>query len=140
MRFTERVKNALIRFMYGRNGIDQLNLCLIWLIIALHLAGLLIGGTVGSLINAAGTVAAVWAIFRIFSRNLLRRRAENAAFLCRVWYPVSGFVRRTRNRLGDREHRYFTCPNCRTVCRVPRGKGRIVITCPKCRTQIRAKS
>ena len=92
MRLTERVKNALIRFMYGRNGVDQLNLCLIWLVIVLHLAGLLTGGTAGSLIGSAGTVAAVWVIFRVFSRNLPRRRAENAAFcaacgiLCRALY------------------------------------------------------
>ena len=26
------------------------------------------------------------------------------------------------------------------VCRVPRGKGRIVITCPKCREEIHTKS
>ena len=40
----------------------------------------------------------------------------------------------------DKEHKYFTCPNCKTVCRVPRGKGKIVITCPKCGGEIRGKS
>lgn len=140
MRFTEKVKNALFRFMYGRNGVDQLNLCLIWLVIALNLAGALAGGMAGWLMSAVSTAATVWVFFRTFSRNLSRRRAENAAFVSRVWYPVSGFFRRTTARLRDREHRYFTCPNCRTVCRVPRGKGQIIITCPKCRTKIRAKS
>ena len=32
------------------------------------------------------------------------------------------------------------CPKCGTVCRVPRGKGKIVITCPKCGGEIRGKS
>ena len=140
MRFTEKVKNALFRFMYGRNGVDQLNLCLIWLVIAMNLAGALAGGMAGWLMSIVSTAATVWVFFRTFSRNLSRRRAENASFVSRVWYPVTGFFRRTSTRLRDREHRYFTCPNCRTVCRVPRGKGRIVITCPKCHRDIQAKS
>ena len=43
-------------------------------------------------------------------------------------------------RSMDKEHKYFTCPNCRTVCRVPRGKGKIIITCPKCGGSIHGKS
>ena len=46
----------------------------------------------------------------------------------------------SRNRDADREHRYFTCKNCKAICRVPAGKGRIVITCPKCGAQIKGKS
>ncbi|MBO4854202.1 MAG: hypothetical protein J5482_03560 [Oscillospiraceae bacterium] len=140
MRFAEKVRNALCRLMYGRNGVDQLNLCLIWLMIALNLAGAFTGGAAGAIVSVAGTAVTVWILFRVFSRNLPRRRGENAVFVSRVWYPVSSFVRRMTTRLHDREHRYFTCPDCRTVCRVPRGKGRIVITCPKCRREIRAKS
>ena len=140
MRFTQKVKNALIRFMYGRNGVDQLNFCLIWLVIALNLVGALIGGAPGSVISFVSTAATVWIVYRTFSRNLQRRRRENAAFVNRVWYPVTALFRRTGVRWKDREHRYFTCPDCRTVCRVPKGKGKIVITCPKCHREIRAKS
>lgn len=140
MGFTEKVKNALLRFMYGRNGVDQLNFCLIWLVIALNLAAVLIGGVAGSVISFLSTAATVWIVYRTFSRNLQRRRRENGVFVSRVWYPVTGFLRRTGARWKDREHRYFTCPACRTVCRVPKGKGKIVITCPKCHREIRAKS
>ena len=34
----------------------------------------------------------------------------------------------------------FTCPQCGAVCRVPKGKGRIVITCPRCGNEIHGKS
>ena len=37
------------------------------------------------------------------------------------------------DRIKDRQHRYFNCPRCRQVVRVPKGKGKISITCPKCR-------
>ena len=72
---------------------------------------------------------AVWALwaFRVFSRNLPRRREENARFL--RWMRTA---RGRMARLRDREHRYFPCPGCGATCRVPRGKGTLRITCPKC--------
>ena len=42
-------------------------------------------------------------------------------------------------RRADKEHKYFTC-RCGAICRVPVGKGKIVITCPKCGAKIEAKS
>ena len=49
-------------------------------------------------------------------------------------------LRRKKNQLQDKDHKYFTCKNCSAVCRVPRGRGKIVITCPKCGSEIRGKS
>ena len=45
-----------------------------------------------------------------------------------------------RARHADKEHRYFTCKQCKTICRVPVGKGKIIITCPKCGHQFIKKS
>jgi len=141
MNFFQRIGNALSRFMYGRNGADQLGLCSIWLLIILNVAGIFVrNGLPGAILSAAATVLAVWIIFRIFSRNLPRRRAENAAFLNRIWYPVRRRFSSARHQAKDRDHKYFTCPDCGAVCRVPRGKGRIVITCPRCGKQIRGRS
>lgn len=134
MKFLQRIGNALSRFMYGRNGLDQLGITALWVAIGLDVVNLFFKEqqTVYLILSTVSTVVAVWVLFRLFSRNLARRRAENARFLERVVYPL--------RRCRDRQHKYFTCPNCRTVCRVPRGKGRIVITCPKCRGEIRGKS
>ena len=118
--------------MYGRNGLDQLGTALL----GLDLAVALVRAPVVWLTKSAGVslgfsivFMAVWALwaFRVFSRNLPRRRAENARFLQRVWG-----LRRRMGRLRDREHRYFSCPGCRAICRVPRGRGTLRITCPKC--------
>ena len=43
-------------------------------------------------------------------------------------------------RRADKEHKYLTCKNCKTICRVPAGKGTIVITCPKCGHKIEGNS
>ena len=138
MSFFQRIRNALSRFMYGRNGADQLSLATLWAAVLLDIiaAVLKLGGVVESLLSLVSTLLLVVTIFRLFSRNLEKRRAENAAFLQKVWWPIKGKL----HRMKDKDHKYFTCPTCRTVCRVPRGKGKIVITCPKCRGEIHGKS
>ena len=142
MSFFQRLRSGLSRFMYGRNGADQLGLCMIWGAVLLDLAGLLAKkSTVAyGLFSLLSTVLVLWAIFRIFSRNLEKRRAENAAFLRKIWWPVKRKLQSGRQQRADRDHKYFTCPNCKTVCRVPVGKGKIVITCPKCGCEIRGRS
>lgn len=110
-----KLGDALRRFMYGRYGTDQLNLALMVLSIVLLLAGIWIKG-----LAVLAYLALFYYIFRCYSRNLAKRRQENAWFL-RVTAP-----------LRDRQHRYFRCPGCRQVVRVPKGKGRIKIGCPKC--------
>ena len=141
MGFFQRIGNAMARFMYGRNGVDQLNRALAAAYLILFFGGTLVSGVLKSELLATifatvENVVMLLLIFRMFSKNLAKRRAENAKFLQLVWWPL----KRKFTAVKDREHKYFTCPNCRTVCRVPRGKGKIVITCPKCRGEIHGKS
>ena len=142
MGFFQRLRSGLSRFMYGRNGADQLGLCMIWGAVLLDLAGLVAkkSAVLYGLFSLLSTALILWAIFRIFSRNLEKRRAENAAFLRKIWWPVKRKLQSGRQQRADKEHKYFTCPNCKTVCRVPVGKGKIVITCPKCGCEIRGRS
>ena len=137
MGFLRRIGNALVRFMYGRNGADQLCMAMILTALALNTVEIFVKhDLVYVILHTLSTVLTVWMIFRMFSKNLAKRRAENAKFLQLVWWPL----KRKFTAAKAREHKYFTCPNCRTVCRVPRGKGKIVITCPKCRGEIHGKS
>ena len=141
MSFLQRLGNAVSRFMYGRNGLDQLGKCTLWLMIIVNVIGFFVrSGISGFIINVLSTVLVIVTLFRFFSRNLYRRRAENAAFLNKVWYPVQRRLSGTKNRAMDKEHCYFTCDRCRAVCRVPKGKGSIIITCPCCGNEIRARS
>lgn len=141
MSFLQRIGNALSRFMYGRNGLDQLGMCMIWLLIAVNLVSICLSrGLLGAILSVLSTVLAITMLYRFFSRNLHRRRAENAVFLNKVWYPIQRRFSGARNQARDRDHRYFTCNRCQAVCRVPRGKGNIIITCPRCGNQIHAKS
>ncbi len=79
-------------------------------------------------------------LFRMFSKNINRRRMENYKFLMLV-SPVYSWFRKMRRRLVEsKTHRFFKCPSCRAELRLPKGKGNIVITCPKCRHEFKAKT
>lgn len=144
MGFFRQMGNGIARFMYGRNGMDQLNRALIFVYL-----GLCVVRTLTILIFRSGTLARIgdallWAVmvlilFRMFSKNLPKRRQENQKWTA-WWQGVRSRSDGARARHADKDHKYFTCKNCKTICRVPVGKGKIIITCPKCGAQIHARS
>ena len=134
---------AVARFMYGRNGMDQMNRTLLWAYLALCILRALLVIVTRSIVlsrifDLLITVMAVYLLFRMFSKNLPKRREENQKFLNWFW-KVKSNAAGAKARRADKEHKYFTC-RCGAICRVPVGKGKIVITCPKCGAKIEAKS
>lgn len=130
------IRRSLASFMAGRYGGDQLNLFLIVLYLMFYVVFLFTRLLVFELL---GTVVLVFTLFRTLSRNLERRRAENNRFLQIVrplWRKWSAF----RARAHDKEHRYFKCPNCGQLMRVPKGKGRITVHCRACGAAFEEKS
>ena len=139
--FFYRISSAMARFMYGRNGSDQLNMALLAAYLVLWVVQIFFGRVfaVRIALEAASVVLVAVVLFRCFSRNLAKRRAENARFL-NWWRPVKNRLSGARQRRHDKDHKYFTCKTCKTICRVPAGKGKIEITCPKCGGKIIGKS
>ena len=130
--------------MYGRNGMDQLNRSLFSLYIVLWLAGSLVGllaesAALNVLVNGLMWILVVLLFFRMFSKNLYKRREENQKWVNWLWKMKSNHAG-AKARHADKEHKYFTCKGCKTICRVPTGKGKIIITCPKCGAKIEAKT
>ena len=130
------VRGWLSRFMAGRYGGDQLNLFLIALYVVLYVVSLF---TRLLVLELLGTVVLVVSLLRTLSRNIERRRAENARFLQLV-RPIQRWWTTSRTRAHDKEHRYFKCPNCGQNMRVPRGKGRITVHCRTCGAAFEEKS
>ena len=130
------IRNALARFMYGRNGTDQLGLFTLTLYLLLWILQAFTGWFFLLLIEY---LLLFLTLFRMLSRNLARRRAENAKFL-QVVRPVKNRFLSHRARFKDKEHRYFKCPNCGQQMRVPRGKGRITVHCRSCGATFEEKS
>lgn len=138
----QRMGNAIARFMYGRNGADKLGIVMIWGSLLLDLVSAMLlrhHRIAGSMVNWLATLMCFYALFRMFSKNLGKRREENQRFVNWLWRMKSKSSG-ARARHADKDHKYFTCKNCKTICRVPVGKGNVEITCPKCGAKIRGKT
>ena len=140
----QKLRMAAGRFMLGRNGMDQLNYALLWAYLALWLIRAIVvtltrSLLVGRVFDIAADVAVVAILYRVLSRNLAKRQAENLRFL-NWWRRTKRLTDGAIRRRKDKEHKYYACPKCGTVCRVPTGKGNIIITCPKCGEKIQAKT
>lgn len=132
------MREKLQRFMWGRYGNDQLNRFL--------MAVMLIGLVLSMIFRFGGPfyfialAALIWSYFRMFSRNVAKRSAENQWYLKKSM-KVKGFFRKKKRELSQmKEYHIYKCPNCRQKLRVPRGRGRIAITCRKCGTEFFKKS
>lgn len=123
MNFRDKMNN----FFRGRYGYDDLNKFLLVLYIILVIIYLF---TRFYLFNFFSFIIAVMLLFRIFSKNIEKRNAENRKFMdiitpIRVWF---GNIRNS----SKSSSKVFICSNCHQKVRVPKGKGKIEITCPKC--------
>ena len=128
------------RFMSGRYGGDAFSNFLSLTALVVVVLGLFVPGLFGMLLGWLGWAALIYSYYRIFSRNIPKRAAENRWFLAQR-YAVQQRFATPRTRFAQRKvSRYFRRPRCRQQLRVPRGRGRISITCPKCGTSFIKKS
>lgn len=122
------MREKLYRFMQGRYGADQLNRFLMILVIICFVISLF--GV--RIFYVLGIALLIYAYFRIFSRNVYKRREENSAYLRYEYKVRQRFLTWKRDMRQRKTHHIYRCPSCRQKIRVPRGKGRIEIRCPKC--------
>ena len=120
------MKQKLLSFFSGRNGMDALSSTLSWgSIILMLISGFIQVDMLRATLYYLSLMGLIYAYYRVFSRNLSKRQAENYAFLSRKNQWKQCWQQR-------KTHRFFRCPKCKTVLRVPRGKGKISITCSSC--------
>ena len=134
------MREKLMRFMVGRNGNDQLNLFLYAVDAVLLIAATLIGGQIGRWMFVAVLALLGYIYFRMFSRNLTKRREENGKFLRLLYSVQAGLKIRREKWVQRKDYKFFTCPSCKTTLRVPRGNGKIKIVCRKCGNSFTGKS
>ncbi|MDD6182437.1 MAG: hypothetical protein PUB25_01775 [Lachnospiraceae bacterium] len=124
-------------FMAGRYGTDQLSKVILWISLACLAVSMF---TRLNVFYILGLVLLIYTYYRMFSRNVAKRYAENQKYL--NWRY--GFaVRRNKRKVHWEQrkiYRFYKCPQCRQKVRVPKGKGKVAITCPKCRMEFVRKS
>ena len=126
------MKEKLYRFMMGRYGNDTLN----YVLLGTYIVSSFFKGII---FKAFGLILFGFALFRCFSRNIWKRRNENEVFL-QATKPIRQQIKAIMNNFKDKERKYFVCPSCQQLVRVPRHRGKIEITCPSCRKHFTRKS
>jgi len=131
------LKQKFMRFMQGRNGVDQLSQFLNIVVLILFVISLFVRWLPLYLLAIA---LLIYMYFRIFSRNIPKRSMENQKF-CNLRYDLAIKKNKKKQEWEQRKiYRFYRCPMCNQKVRVPKGRGRICITCPKCRAEFVKKS
>lgn len=134
-----RWRDACIRFMAGRYGGDRLNTALIGVYFIFWLVSLFVRDVLwGLAIRLLGVAILAVVFYRMLSRNIAKRQAENSWFLG-VWYGMKDWFRRQKIRVRDAKRwRYRRCPYCKANLRLPIRRGRRTVTCARCHSPFKA--
>lgn len=130
----QNLKMKFFQFMQGRyGGNDGLNIGLmaIYLVLAI-LKTFIRNSFVEWIIYVLSMAVLIYSVFRMLSRNIPARQAENARFM-RFWYKIKPKLVLVKDRVKDiKTKRYRTCPHCKNVLRLPYKRGKHNVRCPKC--------
>ena len=130
------MKEKFYRFMQGRYGIDQLNSFLMIVCVICFIVNMFIGSIVLTFI-AYGTW--LFVIFRMFSKNIYARNRENDKYL-NFFSPLRRWLKLKLMSKQDPSNKYFSCPKCKQMVRVPKGHGTVVVTCPNCQNKFEKRT
>ena len=159
------MKEKFLRFMQGRYGVDQFSKALLIAgLVVVLLSSFFTGKGVGTLFYFLGWVLIIYCYFRVFSRNISKRYAENQKYLAKT-YKLRTYIQQQKNSLAQRKvYHIYKCPGCKQKIRIPKGKGskkelhelsddcpeeielhrpfidKVTIRCPKCGTTFIKKS
>ena len=126
-------REKLASLMYGRNGADALGNAALILYFVLTVVNWFVSSAIAAIIISLVCYGLLfYCFFRMFSRNIVKRRKENQAF-CGIGRKVRDKFRLAKNKWKDRKtHVYVKCPGCKNVLRLPKKKGENTVKCPCC--------
>ena len=130
----QKLRMKFAAFMYGRYGFDRFSKFLFILFILLWVLLTVITNIFPFLwfLNILEYALFIYTYFRVFSKNISKRAAENRKYM-QAEYKVKNFFRVKKSRMQKRKtHHLYKCPKCKQILSVPKGRGKIKITCPKC--------
>ena len=127
----------MMQFMQGRYGADQMGQMLSAVSMVFLIISLFSRNQAWFLLAVIGIV---YNYFRMFSKNISKRYAENQKYL-KMTAEIRRRLASWKSQLAQRKiYHIYRCPGCKQKIRVPRGRGKIEIRCPKCNTRFVKKS
>ena len=125
------------KFMQGRYGVDSLSRFLSVILLAVIVIGMFVRIPLSGLISLVLLVILYW---RMFSRDIPKRYAENQKFLQLRDKFLGNFSNFGSNMSQLKDYHIYKCPRCNQKSRIPRGKGHIMVRCPRCGYEFHKKS
>lgn len=109
------MRDKINKFMQGRYGVDKfaqftMGVALVCIVLAAFLGRTVIGGILDSL----GLAAIVYTYFRMLSRNIPNRYAENQKYLSMTQNLRNRFRKRKRHDGAAQDTSYLYMPGLRT--------------------------
>ena len=99
------MKEKFLRFMQGRYGVDQFSKALLIAgLVVVLLSSFFTGKGVGTLFYFLGWVLIIYCYFRVFSRNISKRYAENQKYLAKT-YKFRTYIQQQKKPLP--QHRFM---------------------------------
>ena len=126
--------------MYGRYGADELSKFLSIASMVVFIVSMFLPGLARPAVFLIALLLLVFTYVRVFSKKFEKRRAENAKYLKTRKNVTEMFGLRRDMWKQRKEYKFFKCPSCKAVLRVPKGKGKIRIVCKKCGTAFEKKT
>ena len=134
------MREKFIKFMEGRYGVDAFARFTMGVAFVMIILSMFIRNRVGAAFETIGLLAILYTYYRMLSRDIQKRYAENQKYLS-ITSGIRQKFNREKNIMQQRkEYHIYSCPNCKQKIRIPRGKGKIEIDCPKCHTKFIKKS
>lgn len=131
------MKEKFQRFMIGRYGVDAFAKFIMGVTMVMLLLSIFFPWDG---LNIVILLLLGYCYFRMFSRNIAMRAAENRSFLNMKNTLFSSWSRRKQQKEQKKIYHIYRCPKCKQKIRIPKGKGNICVTCPKCKTEFQKKS
>ena len=107
------MREKLLRLMAGRNGNDELNRFLLYADVAVLLLAMIFSRSLGRLLMPLALIVLGITYFRMFSRNLPKRRAENERYLAKRYKVVHALRVEVQKWKQRKEYKFFSCPACK---------------------------
>ncbi|MDE6434221.1 MAG: hypothetical protein K2L07_08325 [Lachnospiraceae bacterium] len=134
-KYLSMIRKDIQSGMKNRCGLDELNNLLMLIGFVFVVAALFTQKWIFTLV---GAIFIVLCYLRVFSKNIDKRKHENAVYMkymgnvVRIVEYFLLCIKMKGKSIIDKEYAYFVCSQCKQIIRVPKGKNKVSIRCPKC--------
>lgn len=128
------LRNKLIKFMYGRYGIDELYKFLFTSYIIIFVINIFLNNLILEIISL---IIVLYTFYRVLSKNISKRSKENREYI-KIKNKIIKPLENIKRNILDKDHIYIKCRNCKTTLKlpIPYERGIKHTKCPKCKKRI----